>query len=165
MPSALDRFASLTLKLTVPGTPAVSDVDGVLEATGSEVIGLCWVRPGSGRAMPADANVFTEIPLSGYFLSPQRPSADSVPGTSVEAILWRLTSDFTLLAPGTSSLRSWRSHAAYDAFVEANRANIDHEGTFTIQPTLASQYVLPDTLLGKALSGVFSSRAVWGNIL
>jgi hypothetical protein len=62
-------------------------------------------------------------------------------------------------------LRQWASHAAYEAFVEANRARIDYEGTFTLAMSLASQYQLPDRLLGKKLQGIFSVKSQWADVV
>jgi hypothetical protein len=62
-------------------------------------------------------------------------------------------------------LRQWASHAAYEAFVEANRARIDYEGTFTLAMTLTSPYILPVVLLGKRLEGVMAVRSTWGDVV
>jgi hypothetical protein len=55
--------------------------------------------------------------------------------------------------------------ASFNAFVERNRRHLDYEGQFTLGVTLASQYQLPDQLLGKKLSGVFSYRVQWGDVV
>jgi hypothetical protein len=163
MATALDQYASLTIAYTVPGTftPGVAGVPTTTATT--EIIATCWVRGGSGRLLSEDSNVFTEIPLEGYFLQPQRPPAAIKPGVSAPAILWRLNDGFTLR--NNRRLRIWSSHAEYESFVESNRQHIDHEGLFTMAATRASQYVLPDQLLGKRLAGVFSYRAQWGDVV
>lgn len=163
MATALDQYASLTIAYKVPGGFTPDADTGVPQATATELVATCWVRRGSGRLLSEDANALTELPLSGYFLQPQRPAAAILPGVSAPAILWRLDSGFNLTSGGR--LRRWATHAAYEAFVEANRAKVDHEGTFTIAATLASQYILPDQLLGKRIEGVFSYRTTWGDVV
>jgi hypothetical protein len=170
MGTLLDRYASLTLKLLVPGGATVS-IRGINETTATELVACCWAQvagdrlsSGGDRYRTEEGNSFTELVLSGYFLSPQMPSAAIRPGTIAEAILWRLSDRFSLLSPA-GSLRTWSTHAAYDSFVEANRKHIDHEGQFRLAATLASQYQLPDQLLGKRLAGIFAYRTQWGDVL
>lgn len=157
MSTPLDQYASLTVAYQVP--TAINE-DTI--AT-DEIVAIAWVNLGGANQRPEESNVFTDLPLKGYFLKPQVPSAAIRPGVSAPAILWRLGPSFTLLSGG--SLRSWKSHADYYGWVEKNRQHIDHDGTFTLAATLASPYTLPDQLLGKKLQGVFSYRTTWGDVV
>lgn len=160
MPTPLDQYASLTMAVLVPtGTLTAGDV--APETSTTELVITCWVQVGGGGQRLEDGTSFTEVPISGYFLQPQRPSAVIRPGVAMPAILWRLSNAFTLTSGGR--LRTWRDHTAYYQFIDANRAQVDHDGVLTLSPTLASQYVLPDQLLGKKLSGVFSYRTGWSD--
>jgi hypothetical protein len=163
MATPLDQYASLTIAYTVPGTFTANSDSGVPVAAGSEIVATCWVKLGSPRLLSEEANALAEIPLQGYFLAPQAPPAAILPGVSAPAILWRLDNRFNLTQGGR--LRRWANHAAYNAFVEANRARVDHEGTFTLGLVPLSPYVLPVQLLGKALSGTFASRSTWGDVV
>ena len=162
MPTPLDQYASLTIALSVPGTPTTNS-RGLETAAATEIVAVCWAKVGNPRSRHEDSNTFTELPLTGYYLAPQLPSAAIMPGVSAPAILWRLSSGFSLMQSGR--LRQWASHAAYEAFVEANRARIDYEGTFTLAMTLTSPYILPVVLLGKNLSGIFSVKSQWADVV
>jgi hypothetical protein len=164
MPTPLDQYASLTLVMTVPAT-ATTNASGLPESLVTTQIGVAWIKVGNDRLLQEAGSTLTEIPLEGYFLAPQRPASTIRPGVTMPAYLWRLSQDFTLINPGTGLLRTWGSLASFNAFVERNRRHLDHEGQFTLGATLASQYQLPDQLLGKKLSGVFSYRVQWGDVV
>jgi len=164
MATPLDQYASLTLVASLPGT-ASTNANGLPESSVTTQIMVAWIRVGNDRLLQETANVLTEIPLTGYFLSPQRPSSTIKPGVSMPAYLWRLSDDFNLLNPTTKQLRTWSSLGAFNQFVTANRRHLDHEGQLTLGATLASQYVLPDELLGKRLAGTFAYRAQWGDVV
>lgn len=164
MGTPLDQYASLTLVASIPGT-ASTNVKGLPQATATTQIMIAWIKVGNDRLLQEPSNALTEIPLTGYFLSPQRPSSAIKPGVSMPAYLWRLSDGFNLLSSTTGTLKSWSSLAAFNQFVEKNRRHLDHEGQFTLGATLASQYVLPDQLLGKRLSGVFAYRTQWGDVV
>jgi hypothetical protein len=163
MATPLDQYASLTIAYTVPGDFVPNADTGVPEATGREIVAVCWVKQGSSRLLSEDANALSELPLTGYVLEPQRLPSAILPGVSAPAILWRLDSGFNLVQGGR--LRRWANHAAYDAFVEANRARVDHEGQFTLGLTPASPYVLPIQLLGLALNGTFAVKSNWADVV
>jgi hypothetical protein len=160
MPTPLDQYASLTMAVLVP-TGTITDGDVAPEMSTTELVLTAWVRVGGGSERSEGSNVLTQVPLAGYFLQPQRPPAVIRPGVAMPAILWRLSANFNLTNEGR--LRTWRDHTAYYQWIDANRQHVDHDGTFTLSPTLASQYVLPDNLLGKRLSGVFAYRTAWGD--
>lgn len=162
MPTPLDQYASLTMAVLVPtGTLMAGDV--APETSTTELVVTAWVRVGGGGQRADDGIGFTEVPISGYFLQPQRPPAVIRPGVAMPAILWRLSANFNLTNGGR--LRTWKDHTAYYQWIDANRQHVDHDGTLTLSPTLASQYVLPDQLLGKKLSGVFSYRTGWSDVV
>lgn len=164
MATPLDQYASLTLVASLPGS-ASTNANGLPESSATTQIMVAWIRVGNDRLLQETANVLTEIPLTGYFLSPQRPSSTIRAGVSMPAYLWRLSDGFNLLNPTTKQLRTWSSLAAFNQFVTANRRHLDHEGQFTLGATLASQYVLPDQLLGKRLAGTFAYRTQWGDVV
>lgn len=164
MPTPLDQYASLTLVMTVPAT-ATTNQSGLPESLVTTQIGVAWIKVGNDRLLQEAGSTLTEIPLQGYFLAPQLPSATIRPGVTVPAYLWRLSTNFSLINPSTGLLRTWGSLASFNTFVERNRRHLDHEGQFTMGATLASQYQLPDQLLGKKLAGVFSYRVQWGDVV
>lgn len=164
MPTPLDQYASLTLVASLPGT-ASANASGVPQSSASPQVMIAWIRVGNDRLLQETGNALTEIPLTGYFLSPQRPSSTIKPGVSMPAYLWRISADFSLLNKTTGRLRTWSNLAAFNQFVDVNKKHLDHEGQFTLGATLASQYVLPDQLLGKRLSGVFAYRTQWGDVV
>jgi hypothetical protein len=163
MATPLDQYASLTIAYTVPGEFADNPATGVPSAAATEIVAVCWVKQGSSRLLSEDANALSELPLTGYFLEPQRLPAAIRPGVSAPAILWRLDSGFNLTQGGR--LRRWANHAAYNAFVEANRAKVDHEGQFTLALTPLSPYILPVQLLGAAIQGTFGVTSRWGDVV
>lgn len=164
MATALDQYASMSIAFKVPGDATTPNGRGVEASTATEIVAVCYVNIGSSRQRPEGSNTFTEIPLTGFFLAPQMLPASILPGVVAPAILWRL-GPFSLVNPSTRQLRQWSTHAAYDAFVNQNRGSIDHEGAFTLALSLASKFVLPRKALGKDLSGIFSVKSQWSDVI
>ncbi len=170
MATPLDAYANLTVAYKVPGTASTGD-SGNAQAVATDLILIGYVKAefgqGSASAIGQSDNGedFHRLRLKGYCLAPLRPSAEIRPGATGDAILWRLSPSFSLIDPTTGALRTWASLAAYETFVAANAAHVDHRGKFAMTATLASQFVIPDELLGKTLAGTLTARVGWGEVI